>query len=216
MNYKNLYHHRFSKDENHKRTLLWRELYRGFLYRYIRPTDTVCDIGAGSLEFLDVSVCKKKIAVDPLYRKLVVKQGIDGYPSVKYVVKKFRHSVDVVMLSNILEHMKDREEIISLLSTVRMLLKPGGSLLIIQPTIDLVGDRYWDFFDHIVPITRKSLQEVLVVSGFEIQKCIPRFLPYTTKTRFPIPPWMVRIYLIFPWFLRPFAGQCFIHAIPKI
>ena len=111
--------------------------------------------------------------------------------------------------------MKDREEILSALSDIRTLLAPGGSLLIIQPVIDLVGNTYWDFFDHIVPMTRKSLREVLTVSGYEITDYIPRFLPYTTKSGLPVTMFLLRIYLLIPWYLRPFAGQCFIRARKK-
>jgi len=210
MNTKNLYRARFSPEEQKNRTLLWKSLYDCFLSQFIRSSDMVCDIGAGTCEFLVAANAKKKIAVDPYYVSSSLKDGIFYYPSIRKLPKSFQGAADVVMLSNVLEHLKDRGEILSLLSDIRDLLKPGGSLLIIQPVIDLAGNRYWDFFDHIVPITRKGLLEALTMSGFEVRMFIPRFLPYTTKTAFLLPPWLLRMYLFIPWRLRLFAGQCFV------
>jgi len=210
MKSRRLYQHRFSKEESVKRSVLWEVLYQSFLYRFIRPADTVLDIGAGGMEFLHVCVVKNKIAVDPLYPLSAVKHGIHQYSSLQPVKKRWMGTIDVVMLSNILEHMEKREDILRLLSDIRSLLKPQGKLLIIQPTIDLVGNRYWDFFDHIIPITRQSLTEVVGTAGFTIKYFIPRFLPYTTKTRLPLSPWLLRWYLALPSVFRPCAGQCFL------
>lgn len=215
MNISTLYHTRFSKKEQEKRKLLWKSLNAYFLHQWIRSSDTVCDIGAGTREFLETVRAKKKIAVDPQYTSVRVQNGILCYPSVRNIPRNYWGTVDVVMLSNVLEHMKDREEILAVLSDIWKLLSPGGSLLIIQPVIDLVGNRYWDFFDHIVPITRKSLREALVMSGYDIMDFIPRFLPYTTKSGLPVNAFLLRMYLLILWYFRPFAGQCFIRAVVK-
>jgi len=216
MDHTYLYQCRFSELEQKKRMVFWQTLSDCFLSQFIRPTMCVVDIGAGSLEFLKSIRVKKKIAVDPLFRSRIIKSNIACYPSIRSLSKNLSHAVDVVMLSNVLEHMSNRDEIMRTLSDIRRLLAPTGTLLVIQPTIDLVGVRYWDFFDHITPITRSSLKEALIVSGFTVEEYIPRFLPYTTKMVFPMPAWVLRLYLFIPWFLRPFAGQCFIRAAPVL
>lgn len=215
MNRAYLYQCRFSSREQEMRSEFWATLNAHFLNRFIRPDDTVVDVGAGSLEFLTTLKATKKIAVDPLFTSRIVKKGISCYPSMKDLPKRIKGSVDVVMLSNVLEHLRSRDEILRILSDIRKLLKKDGSLLVIQPTIDLVGQRYWDFFDHVIPITRRSLLEALTVGGFIVSNYIPRFLPYTTKTTLPLKDMLLRIYLRTPWFLRAFAGQCFMRAVPK-
>ena len=42
---------------------------------------------------------------------------------------------------------------------VARLLKPGGRVMVLQPNIRLTGPAYWDFIDHKVALTEKSLVE---------------------------------------------------------
>src|SRR5512142_2795385 len=59
-----LYTTRFSADERKAKRALWEALCRGFFDRYVRPSDTVLDLGAGSCEFVNAIRAKEKIAVD--------------------------------------------------------------------------------------------------------------------------------------------------------
>ena len=43
-----------------------------------------------------------------------------------------------------------------------------------------------------------SLREGLQKNGFEVELLIPKFLPYTFKSRFPVAGWIVRLYLRMP------------------
>ncbi len=71
-------------------------------------------------------------------------------------------------------------------------------MLIMQPNIRLIGGAYWDFIDHQTALTEKSLAEAATMAGFRTQQIITRFLPYTTKSKFPQHPLLVRAYLNFP------------------
>ena len=71
---------------------------------------------------------------------------------------------------------------------------------------------YWDFFDHHVPLTEKSIEEGLEVSGFKVEKSIARFLPFTTKSKIPKHPLLVRAYLMFPPIWRVMGKQAFVLA----
>jgi SAM-dependent methyltransferase len=104
-------------------------------------------------------------------------------------------AVDFVFASNLLEHMADKEEVEQLLKEARRVLKWGGHLLAMGPNLRFLAGTYWDFWDHRVPITDRSLAEILGVLGFRVEDCIPRFLPYTTRSAFPQSPWLVRGYL---------------------
>ncbi len=208
-----LYAHRFTPDDREVKKVLWQCLNEEFLSAFIGSTDTVCDIGAGTLEFLETARAKTKIAVDPQYTGRKKHSGIACYPSLAPVIRAYRGRVNVVMLSNVLEHLPDHDAIERMLTDIRALLTPGGRLLIIQPTIDLVKERYWDFFDHLTPITRTGLLEVLGSTGYDVRTFIPRFLPYTTKSRLPLRSSLLRAYLRIPWRIRPLAGQCFVCAV---
>ena len=54
-----------------------------------------------------------------------------------------------------------------------------------HPNIRYLYKDYWDFFDHHIPLTDKSIAEGLEVVGFEVEMAIDRFLPFTTKSRIP-------------------------------
>ena len=73
----------------------------------------------------------------------------------------------------------------------------------LQPNIRLVGPRYWDFIDHQVALTERSLLEAAELAGLRTVELITRFLPYSTKGRLPTAPALVRAYLHFPpaWWL---------------
>ena len=75
--------------------------------------------------------------------------------------------------------------------------------IVLQPNIRLVGPRYWDFIDHRVALTERSLLEAAELAGLRTHKLVTRFLPYSTKGRLPAAPWLVRAYLSFPpaWLL---------------
>jgi len=76
-------------------------------------------------------------------------------------------------------------------------------VLILQPNVRLIGGAYWDFIDHQTALTEKSLAEAAGMAGFATKEVITRFLPYTTKSRLPQHPRLVRAYLALPaaWLL---------------
>jgi SAM-dependent methyltransferase len=80
---------------------------------------------------------------------------------------------------------------------VARLLRPGGRFVVLQPNIRLVGGAYWDFIDHRVPLTERSLQEAGALAGLATERTIVRYLPFSTKGRLPQDPRLVRAYLRF-------------------
>ena len=64
------------------------------------------------------------------------------------------------------------------------ILKPGGRVMVLQPNIRLSAGRYWDFIDHKVALTERSLVEAAELAGFQTEALVTRFLPYTTKGAF--------------------------------
>jgi SAM-dependent methyltransferase len=110
---------------------------------------------------------------------------------------------DVVFMSNYLEHLDSPEAVVEQLRVVHLLLKPGGRVIVLQPNIRLVGPAYWDFIDHRVALTDRSLVEAASLVGFWTAVLIKRFLPYTVKGPLPSHPLLVRAYLAFrpAWWL---------------
>lgn len=213
MNLDILYADRFSPAQQLERLRLWEVLWRSMFSRLIRASDTVYDIGAGSGEFLRTITASRKIAIDPIAPKELSNHGITVIrKSVFNTPDTLLGQADVIMISNFLEHLNSKAEVMDALKIARSMLKPRGIVIIIQPVIDLAGSRYWDFIDHQVPLTRASLLEAVANTGLATQRFIPRFLPYTTKIWIPKSPLFLAAYLLIPWILRPFAGQCLLVA----
>ena len=76
-------------------------------------------------------------------------------------------------------------------------------MIVLQPNMRLVGPRYWDFIDHRVALTERSLLEAAELANLRTVELITRFLPYSTKGRLPTAPGLVRAYLRFrpAWWL---------------
>ena len=193
-----LYRERFSKGSQHTRAAMWKVLCQRVLQRYVQPTDTVVDLGAGFCEFINAVHCGRKIAVDANAEMVqFAASGVDTVVGdIPAVLERFpTGSAQVVFCSNFLEHLRDKDAVLAVLSEVGRLLATGGRLIVLQPNIRYAYKEYWDFFDHHVPLSHGSLAEALRMAGFEIIFLRPRFLPYTTKSRLPQAAWILRLYL---------------------
>lgn len=82
--------------------------------------------------------------------------------------------------------------------------------MILQPNIRYLYKEYWDFFDHHIPLSDKSLVEALRMVGFRIERVLPKFLPYTTKSRLPQHLFWVKIYLKMSFIWKILGKQMFI------
>jgi ubiquinone/menaquinone biosynthesis C-methylase UbiE len=106
--------------------------------------------------------------------------------------------------------------VLKTLSEAHRILKRGGRVLILQPNIRYAYKEYWDFFDHHIPLSDKSLIEVLILAGFKVEQVLPRFLPYTTKSKLPKNSFFIRTYLNLPFLWKLFGKQLFIAAGKEI
>lgn len=215
MNVSSIYKFRFPQETASGRSLLWQNLCRVWFQKFVSEKDTVMDIGAGYCEFINTIHCKVKIAVDinPDVKKYAEDNVTVLQTDVLHIPKEYKHSVDVIFMSNFLEHLPKRDDVVTVLTSVTSLLKHDGALLILQPNIDLVKERYWDFIDHYTALNEKSLTEALTISGYRVEKFVKRFLPYSTvATSLSTHPWFIRVYFLLPQLLRPFAGQSFCLA----
>jgi SAM-dependent methyltransferase len=207
-----IYAARFELNEDARR-VLWQTLVDGYFQQFIAPSDTVLDLGAGYCDFINAVSCRRKIAVD-LNPAAKVKADEDVEVHLAWstdLPETLTNSVDVVWVSNFFEHLRDKRELLATLGEVHRVLRPGGRLLVVQPNIRLTKSAYWDFIDHTLPLTDRSLVEALRLANFRITKTKVRFLPYSAW-RFPIVPALVRLYLRVPPAHLLFGKQTFVVA----
>lgn len=208
------YQLRFPDREMQHRRKLWNLLCTICFQKYVSPRATIMDIGAGYCEFINAIKAAKKYAVDinPDVRRFAGRGVVVLETNARQIPKQLNETIDVIFLSNFLEHLRSKEEVLAVLGRTHQLLAPGGKLLILQPNINLVKERYWDFIDHKVALNARSLKEGVKIAGFVIEEFVERFLPYTTKSFLPTSPFLLRLYLTLPPLFRPFAGQSFVVA----
>ncbi len=209
-----IYRQRFADEQQVQRESLWQTLCQYWFQRYVVADDVVLDLAAGRCEFINHIQCGTKIAVD-------LNEDVRRYANADVqVVLAWSHdmvgvhsgSVDVVFVSNFFEHLPDKKAFMDTLMEIRRVLKPGGRLLILQPNIRFLNGSYWDFVDHYLPLTDRTLVEAVGLIGLDVVEVRPRFLPYTTRSRMPQADWLVRLYLMLPLAHRFFGKQAFVVA----
>ncbi len=209
-----LYDHRFAPEERAQKNKLWKVLCQSFFQRYVSESDVVVDLGAGYCEFINNIRCARKIAVDvnEETRRYAVKDvTVIVKPATDFSYSEDA-SVDIVFASNLFEHLPSKDELMTVLSGIHQVLRPGGKLLILQPNIRYAYKEYWDYFDHYLPLSHLSLTEALQLAGFTIEEVRPRFLPYTVKSLLPKSGFLLKIYLRLPPLQLLLGKQMFMVA----
>ena len=204
-----IYQERFSPEELAFKRRMWEVLCRDFFQRYVSSEDTVLDLGAGTCEFINAIRCRSKIAVDlnPDIKSHALDAMVIVTPSTDlHAIGS--GSVDVVFTSNFLEHLRDKEEVLLTLEQCARVVRTGGRIIVLMPNIRYLTGRYWDYFDHHVPLTHLSVSEALTIAGFRIERVTSRFLPYTVKSsRIPRSLAALRLYLRLPILWKVFGRQ---------
>lgn len=205
-----LYSERFNKSELEKKQRLWKILCAEFFQKFISPNSALLDMGAGYCEFINNIKAKEKYAVDlnPDTPRFAA-TGVKVFTCQATNIDIPNNSIDVVFISNFLEHMETKDEVLSVLNEAYRVCKSGGKILVLQPNIRYIYKNYWDFFDHKVPISDKSLVEGLELVGFKIVKIYAKFLPYTTKSKIPWNVFIIKVYLRMPFAWNLFGAQAF-------
>ena len=212
---RDIYRNRFQgKLENRNR--IWKILCTEYFQKFINSEkDTVLDIASGYGEFINNIRAKKKIAIDLNgdTRKYVKNEVEIIISDCKKIEKLQENSVDKIFISNFLEHLNNTDEVLMVLRECKRILKVGGKIMILQPNIYYVKEKYWFFIDHKTPLTHESLKEALEVAGFKILFLKKKFLPYSMKSNFPQCDLFIKIYLKLPILQWIFGKQIFIIGI---
>jgi SAM-dependent methyltransferase len=208
----NYFQTRLSPD--FRREILWRTLYHYYFSRLIAETDCVLELGAGYGNFINQVSAKKTIAVDAWAGFVdCLRPGIETHvgdvTDLSFVPSS---SIDFAFASNLFEHIT-QEDFGSVLIQLKRVLNPGGTLNILQPNYYYSYREYFDDYTHRTVYTHVSISDFLSANGFRVIECRPRFLPLTVKSRLPVSPLLIRLYLNSPW--KPFGKQMFVRARPE-
>jgi hypothetical protein len=182
-----------------------------YLQKFVALSSTVMDVGAGYCDFINQIQAQAKYAVDtnPETARWCGPdvQFVQATPI--EVLDLPAQSVDVIMVSNLLEHLSP-PQCSALFDRFDDLLRTGGKLIVIQPNYYYCYRRYWDDFTHVRAFSDVSLSDFLRSRGYRMLAVEKRFLPFSFKSRIPKSYWLTKLYLASFW--RPLAAQMLIVA----
>ena len=199
-----LYDARFDEREVSAKDAVWREIV-AFLQRFVDPEAPILDLACDRGHFIRWVRGTERWATDIRDMRAALPDDIrfvqaSGLDLTTVIPNGY---FGTVFMSNYLEHLESSDAVVDQLRVVRQLLRPGGRAIVLQPNIRLVGPRYWDFIDHKVALTERSLLEAAELAQLHTVELVTRFLPYSTKGRLPTDARLVRAYLRFrpAWWL---------------
>jgi hypothetical protein len=192
------------------RNRVWKAICE-YLQPFIPPYSIVLEVGPGYCDFINQIQAGGKYAVD-------VNPDVAHLcgPDVQFIhatpiesIDLPPKSVDVVMASNLLEHLSP-QQCSNLFDRLDEVLKATGRVIVIQPNYFYSYRRYWDDFTHVRAFTHVSLSDFLVSRGYRLLRVEKKFLPFSFKSLLPKSYWITRLYLASFW--RPLAGQMLVVA----
>ena len=197
------------------RQRVWAILTPRVFQPYVPETGTVLELGCGWGEFINQVRASRRIGMDlnPASRERLG-------PGIEFLHQDCSQrwplaegALDTIFTSNFFEHLPDKSSLGRTLEEAFRCLKSGGRLICLGPNIRALPGAYWDFWDHYLPLTDRSLVEGLELAGFTIERSIGRFLPYTMARERNPPLWTVKLYLKLRPAWRLFGKQFLVIAV---
>jgi SAM-dependent methyltransferase len=191
------------------RTWVWKAICE-YLQRYVPPTGTLLDLGAGYCDFANQILAARRWALDsdPGHRADCA-EGVEFLAAEVTTIPLPDGSIDVAFASNLLEHLAP-PDLERMLREVARVVVPGGRLILLQPNWYYCYRRYWDDYTHVKAWSHESLPDWLTSRGWSVERVDSRFLPFSFRNRLPASYRLTRWYLALPW--RPFAAQMLVVA----
>jgi Methyltransferase domain len=198
LNYERLYAYRFRDIDQEARIAVWREI-APHVHGLMGSPKKVLDPAAGRGEFIGAIDAAETWAVDE-----VSYPEASHRPDTTVVTASIMDAelpaghFDGVFVSNFLEHLPEQKAIAAFLGKMRTAMEPGARIAIMGPNYRYCAGEYWDCADHYVALTHVAIAEHLYAAGFEPQRIVPRYLPYSFRGILPPSPALTRLYLKTP------------------
>ena len=211
MDFQALYAYRFKDVDQGQRVKVWGPISR-FVTSLAGSPQRVLDPACGLGEFINSCPSPERWAAD---------LGLDGSSldtGVRFVQDSFfdvdlpDDYFDLIFLSNVLEHMRDQLQVNECLVRAKSKLRPGGTIIVMGPNFRYCAKEYFDCADHNVLLTHVAVDEHLHTAGFTVARVVPRFLPYSFRSKLPAWQWTTSLYLRAPLVWRLLGKQFLLVA----
>jgi SAM-dependent methyltransferase len=198
MNFERLYAYRFRDIDQGARLRVW-EAIAPHVHGLMGSPQTVLDPAAGRGEFIGSIDARERWAVDEVaYAEAEQTAGVKVVTASIMDADLPTEHFDGVFASNFLEHLHTQEAIAQFLERMRDSMKTGGRIAIMGPNYRYCSKEYWDCADHYIALTHVAIAEHLYAAGFEPERIIPRYLPYSFRGILPPSQRLTGLYLRTP------------------
>lgn len=194
---------------------MWNEICKYLTRFFSFPLSNTLELGCGYGDFIGNLISHQKTAIemDGNYSEFIKAYGNEInllHGDVRKIAPTLpSEEYDSVLASNFFEHFTI-EEISKLLKEIHRIMSKDGTLIVIQPNYRFCASEYFDDYTHRTVFSHVSFGDLLQVMGFRIEVNMPRFLPFSFKSRFPVTRLLVRLYLLSPF--KPMGAQFLIIA----
>jgi len=207
MDYGRIYSYRFRGIDQEDRMAVWQEISPHVHGLMDRP-QKVLDPAAGRGEFIGAVPAAETWAIDAVrYPESNYKENTKVVISPVMDAELPEGHFDGVFVSNFLEHLEDQEAIAAFLEKMNRAMEPGGRIAIMGPNYRYCSRDYWDCADHYVALTHMAIAEHLYGAGFEPDRIVPRYLPYSFRGILPPSRKLTNLYLRTPAAWRVLGKQ---------
>ncbi len=208
------YDSRYRPDPNRDR--VWQHITQFLLPYFNLPENPkILELGCGYGSWIRSFYSQNKFALDihPDVPSILARQGqvtnkqdsVIGYVGSCTDLSRWEdETLDLVLASNLLEHLS-MNDVLKTLREASRVLKESGVICVIQPNFAICASAYFDDFTHVSIFTDRSLSDVMAIAGLTVKHKWRRFLPFSMNPTTSRLAFLVPIYLRSP--LKPMAGQ---------
>jgi hypothetical protein len=204
--YERLYAYRHAGVDQATRARVWVEI-ANYLFDVLGRPDRVLDPAAGRGEFINAIASRDRWVVDLVdYEDARYDHGVTVVVGDVLSVELPDSYFDAVFASNLLEHFERQRDVAHFLQRMRQAIAPRGC---IAPNFRYCSRSYFDCADHTLALTHTAVAEHVHAAGFEVERVVARFLPYSFRGLLPPSARLTRTYLQVPLAWR-FLGKQFL------
>jgi SAM-dependent methyltransferase len=207
MDYQRLYEYRFRDVDQSARTAVWQPI-ANFMYEQMGRPERVLDPAAGRGEFINAVPASERWAVDMVaYAEGTYAPGVKSVVSDIFDAELPEDHFGGIFISNFLEHLLSQEATAEFLTKMRRVTAPGGRIVVMGPNFRYCAKQYFDMADHTLVYTHRAIAEHLYAAGYEVERVVPQFLPYSFTGRLPPSVTLLEQYLKMPFAWRLLGKQ---------
>lgn len=207
IDFERLYRFRHRGVDQSRRQLVWNEI-GGYIDGLLGRPARVLDPAAGRGEFINAISAEERWVIDATdYSEADLPPGVKTIVGDALDVELPPGFFDAIFVSNLLEHFLTQDDVARFLVRMRAALAPNGRIAVMGPNFKYCPKEYFDCADHTLALTHVAVEEHLYAAGYELERVVPRFIPYSFRGILPPSPALTRWYLRMPLAWRVLGKQ---------